>query len=93
MRTSAANRRSWPSASPSARNDRACRPTCPEPLDREALALALTTFGSNILREISNPTVIAVFRLAIAEEVRAPDVAKALNDIGIAASRTACASS
>src|SRR5215469_8425861 len=61
----------------------------PEPLDREALALALTTFGSNLLREISDPIVIAVFRLAIAEAVRAPDVAKALNDIGIAASRTA----
>jgi len=61
----------------------------PEPLDHEALALALTTFGSNLLREISNPTVIAVFRLAIAEAVRAPDVAKTLNDIGIGASRTA----
>jgi AcrR family transcriptional regulator len=61
----------------------------PEPLDREALALALTAFGSNLLREISNPIVIAVFRLAIAEAVRALDVAKALNEIGIAASRTA----
>ena len=61
----------------------------PEPLDHEALALALTAFGTNLLREISHPTVIAVFRLAIAEAVRAPDVAKTLNDIGIAASRTA----
>jgi AcrR family transcriptional regulator len=61
----------------------------PEPRDRGMLAQALTAFGSNLLREISDPTVIAVFRLAIAEAVRAPDVAKALNDIGIATSRTA----
>src|SRR5215813_407596 len=61
----------------------------PEPRDRETLARALTAFGTNLLREISDPTVIAVFRLAIAEAVRAPDVAKALNDIGIATSRTA----
>jgi AcrR family transcriptional regulator len=61
----------------------------PEPRDRETLARALTAFGSNLLREISDPTVIAVFRLAIAEAVRAPGVAKALNDIGIATSRTA----
>jgi len=61
----------------------------PEPHDRETLALALTAFGTNLLREISDPTVIAVFRLAITEAVRAPDVAKVLNDVGIAASRTA----
>lgn len=61
----------------------------PEPRDREMLALTLAAFGSNLLREISDPTVIAVFRLAITEAVRAPDVAKALNDIGIAASRSA----
>ncbi|QOZ23240.1 hypothetical protein CI1B_45190 [Bradyrhizobium ivorense] len=61
----------------------------PEPRDRQTLTLALAAFGSNLLREISDPTVIAVFRLAIAEAVRAPDVAKALNDVGIAASRTA----
>jgi AcrR family transcriptional regulator len=61
----------------------------PEPRDRDTLAQALTGFGANLLKEISDPTVIAVFRLAIAEAVRAPDVAKALNDAGIAASRAA----
>jgi AcrR family transcriptional regulator len=61
----------------------------PEPRDRETLARALTGFGANLLKETSDPTVIAVFRLAIAEAVRAPDVAKALNDVGISASRTA----
>jgi AcrR family transcriptional regulator len=61
----------------------------PEPRDRETLARALVAFGSTLLREISDPTVIAVFRLAITEAVRAPDVARALNDIGVAASRNA----
>ena len=61
----------------------------PEPRDRKTLTQALTAFGANLLKEISDPAVIAVFRLAIAEAVRAPDVAKALNDIGISASRGA----
>jgi hypothetical protein len=39
------------------------------------------------MREVSDPAVVAVFRLAIAEAVRAPEVATALNDVGIAASR------
>jgi AcrR family transcriptional regulator len=55
--------------------------------DRETLARALTSLGTNLLREISDPAVVAVFRLAIAEAVRAPEVAKVLNDVGIAASR------
>jgi len=61
----------------------------PEPHDREALARALETFGTQLLREVSDPTVIAVFRLAIAEAVRAPEVARALNSIGVEASRAA----
>jgi AcrR family transcriptional regulator len=61
----------------------------PEPHDREALAQALAAFGTQLLREISDPTVIAVFRLAIAEAVRAPEVARALNSIGVETSRAA----
>jgi AcrR family transcriptional regulator len=61
----------------------------PELRDRETLEQVLTAFGTNLLREISDPTVVAVFRLAIAEAVRAPEVAAALNDAGIAASRAA----
>ncbi len=61
----------------------------PDLRDRETLARVITAFGTNLLREISDPTVIAVFRLAIAEAVRAPEVASALNDVGIAASRDA----
>jgi AcrR family transcriptional regulator len=50
--------------------------------DRETLARVLASFGSQLLREISDPTVIAVFRLAIAEAVHAPEVARALDSIG-----------
>jgi AcrR family transcriptional regulator len=57
--------------------------------DRETLEQVLTSFGTQLLREISDPTVIAVFRLAIAEAVLAPEVARALNSIGREASRAA----
>src|ERR1700730_16532047 len=53
----------------------------PEPRDRAALESALTACGTQRLRESSAPAVIAVFRLAIAEAVRAPEVARALNSI------------
>src|SRR5260221_1208213 len=39
----------------------------PEPHDRETLAGTLAAFGPQVLREVSDPTVIAVFRLSIAE--------------------------
>jgi len=55
--------------------------------DRETLAQVLTAVGTKLVREISGPTVIAVFRLAIAEVVQAPEVARALNSIGREASR------
>ncbi len=58
-------------------------PDLPEPHDRQALARTLETFGTQLLREVSDPTVIAVFRLAIAEAVRAPEVARALNSLGV----------
>jgi AcrR family transcriptional regulator len=61
----------------------------PEPHDRETLARILEAFGARMLREISDPTVIAVFRLAIAEAVHAPEVAQALNAIGVEPSRAA----
>jgi AcrR family transcriptional regulator len=57
--------------------------------DRETLEQVLATFGMKLVREVSDPTVIAVFRLAIAEAVQAPEVARALNSIGREASRAA----
>jgi AcrR family transcriptional regulator len=74
----------------SARAQRLRVPTdLPQPHDRETLAGALATFGAQLLREVSDPTVIAVFRLAIAEAVRAPEVARALDSIGGEMSRAA----
>ena len=46
----------------------------------------LASFGTKLVREISDPTVIAVFRLAIAEAAQAPEVARGLNSIGREAS-------
>ena len=60
-----------------------------EPHDRESLARALTTFGSLLLRETTDATVIAVFRLAIAEAVRAPEVARVLDSVAREAGRGA----
>jgi AcrR family transcriptional regulator len=57
--------------------------------DRETLKQVLASFGTKLVRERSDPTVIAVFRLAIAEAVQAPEVARALNAIGREASRAA----
>jgi AcrR family transcriptional regulator len=57
--------------------------------DRETLAQVLAAFGTKLVSEISDPAVIAVFRLAIAEAVRAPEVAHALDSIGREASRAA----
>ena len=47
--------------------------------DRESLANVLTAFGTRLLGEVSHPTVVSMFRLAIAEATEAPDVARALD--------------
>src|ERR1700757_2009014 len=57
--------------------------------DRETLEQVLASFGTKLVREISDPKVIAVFRLAIAEAVQAPEVPHVLNSIGREASRAA----
>jgi AcrR family transcriptional regulator len=61
----------------------------PVPGNRDALAHVLSSFGAQLVREISDPAVIAVFRLAIAEAMQAPEVARALDSIGREASRAA----
>jgi AcrR family transcriptional regulator len=61
----------------------------PVPRDRETLARVLSAFGTQLLREVSDPVVIAVFRLAIAEVAQAPEVARALDSIGRETSRAA----
>jgi AcrR family transcriptional regulator len=57
--------------------------------DRETLEQVLASFGTKLVREVSDPTVIAVFRLAIAEAVQAPEVARSLDETGREASRAA----
>ena len=64
-------------------------PDMPVARDRQTLARLLANFGAQLLREVSDPTVIGVFRLAIAEAERAPEVARVVNSIGRDTSRTA----
>ena len=61
----------------------------PEPRDRESLARGLAVFGVRLLTETSDPVVIAVFRLAIAEAVRAPEVAQILDSAARSTTRAA----
>ncbi|HXY95574.1 MAG TPA: TetR/AcrR family transcriptional regulator [Steroidobacteraceae bacterium] len=61
----------------------------PRPRDRQMLAALLTRCGTVLLREICAPEVIAVFRLAILEAPRSPEVARTLDANGRRASRTA----
>lgn len=64
-------------------------PELPVPRDRETLLHVLVTFGTQLLREVGDPTVVAVFRLAIGEAVHAPEIAQTLHSIGREAARTA----
>jgi hypothetical protein len=49
----------------------------------------LTAFGTQLVREVSDPHVVAVFRLAIAEALQAPEVARTLDALGRETSRAA----
>ena len=57
-------------------------PDMPRLRDRATLAHVLTAFGTQLVREVSDPAVVAVFRLAIAEAVQAPEVARTLDSVG-----------
>lgn len=61
----------------------------PVPRDRTTLGRALAAFGAQLLLEVSDPTVVAVFRLAIAEAERTPEIARALDSIGRETGRAA----
>jgi AcrR family transcriptional regulator len=54
----------------------------PTPRDRETLAQLLASLGAQLVREVTDPDVIRVFRLAIAEAVHAPEVARTLDSTG-----------
>jgi AcrR family transcriptional regulator len=57
--------------------------------DRSTLAQVLTAVGTQLVREVSDPDVVAVFRLAIAEAIQAPEVARTLDSLGRETSRAA----
>jgi len=66
-------------------------PDLPLPTDRKMLASTLALFGAILMREGSHPTVIALYRLAIAEVERSPEVARTLIATGRDAALTAIA--
>ena len=66
-------------------------PDLPTPRTRQMLASTLTAFATNLVREVSHPSVIATFRLAIAEATRSPEIAQALDVAGRDATRGALA--
>ena len=61
------------------------------PRSRQMLGSTLTAFATNLVIEVSHPSVIATFRLAIAEATRSPEIAKALDSAGRYATRRALA--
>src|SRR5262249_32307202 len=66
-----------------ARAERMRRPLqLPAPQDRKAFLAVLKTFGSTFLREICDPAVVAVYRLAATEAERSPEVAQTLDGAG-----------
>ncbi len=54
----------------------------PAPRNHGDLEAGLVEIGSVLMREISDPDVIAVYRLAVSEAERAPEVAQALDQYG-----------
>ncbi len=64
-------------------------PDLPTPRNRQMLASTLTSFATNLVCEVSHPSVIATFRLAIAEATRSPEIAQALDVAGRGATRGA----
>lgn len=67
-------------------------PDLPEAHDRQMLAAVLAGFGARLLQEVTDPHVTAVYRLAIGEAGRAPEMAHILNAAGRDATRKALAS-
>jgi len=55
--------------------------------DKPGLARVLESFGITALRTLWHPAVSAMFRLAIADSDRSPEVAQTLNKLGRAATR------
>jgi AcrR family transcriptional regulator len=65
-------------------------PNLPAPQSAAMLAATLRAFGATVIREVSQPAVVAMFRLAIAEARHSSEVAQTLEAVR-AASRGALA--
>ena len=61
----------------------------PAPTDVAGLRSALRLYGVTLLRELTDPNVLAVFRLAISEWKRSPRVAESINERGRKPARAA----
>jgi len=61
----------------------------PAPTDTASLRQALRLYGLTLLRELTDPAVLAVFRLAISEWKRSPGVAASINEQGRKPARAA----
>jgi AcrR family transcriptional regulator len=59
------------------------------PSDRESLEGTLQAFGAAVVREVSHPSVLGVYRLALSEAERSPEVALALHTHGRKANHVA----
>ena len=63
--------------------------TTPAPQTRDALATLLVEFGVSTLKTVCHPDVLTVYRLAIAESDRAPEIARTLHSSGREANQKA----
>jgi AcrR family transcriptional regulator len=61
----------------------------PAASDRKTVAATLAAFGAALLRGVCDPSVLAVYRLAIAESERSPEIARVLDRAGRAANQAA----
>jgi AcrR family transcriptional regulator len=61
----------------------------PAPTSRDNLAATLSAFGTAALRGVCEPRVLAVYRLAIAESERSPEIANVLDSAGRGANHAA----
>jgi AcrR family transcriptional regulator len=66
-------------------------PTTLAPSTRDGLAALLLELGASIVKTVSHPDVLTVFRLAIAESDRAPGIARTLDSSGREANHKALA--
>ena len=61
----------------------------PQPTDRKTLRAALHAYGARLLAELTDPGVVAMFRLGIAEVQRSPAVAQSIQERGRGPARAA----